>query len=94
MNINNIHDSLAGTRFMVQDLGPELDGREAWDTNLTHEFEHYLKRSGNRCVLTGKKRDDYRRWLRDPAAKPPRETKEERQVEANTRTQALNNFEL
>jgi hypothetical protein len=79
---------------MVIDPGPEVDGRKAWDTDLTHAFEHYLERSGNRSVLTGKKRDDYRRWLRDPAAKPQGEGKADRQADANTRTQALNHFEL
>jgi hypothetical protein len=79
---------------MFLDLGPEADGRQCWDTDLCHLYEHYIERSNNRSVLTGKKRADYRRWLANPSGDVEGETKEERQFDANTRTPALRHFEL
>ena len=94
MDINNHANSPAGTRFMVKDPGPEVDGREAWDKNLYYDYEHYLERLGNRSVLSGQKREDYRRWLRNPTSSLIGEGFQARQKDANTRTQALAHFEL
>jgi hypothetical protein len=53
-----------------------------------------LERSGNRSVLTGIKREDYRRWLRNPSGPLIGATAKAKARDANTRTQALRHFEL
>jgi hypothetical protein len=63
LDISRPTDSPAGTRFMVPTPSPKKDGRESWLSTIAAEYEHYLERSGNRSVLTGQKREDYRRWL-------------------------------
>jgi hypothetical protein len=94
LNVNKITDSPAGTRFMVPSPPPEVDGRECWPPNLHEEYSYYLERSLNRSVLTGLKREDHRRWLRNPSGKLQGETTQERAEDANKRTQILANFEL
>jgi len=94
LNISNLDNSPRGTRFMLPNPSLEANGRECWDINLCHAYKHYLERSNNQSVLYRKKRADYRRWLGNPKGPLEGETKEERQDDANTRTQALRYFEL
>jgi hypothetical protein len=94
LNINKITDSPAGTRFMLPEAAPEVDGREYWPNNLRADYEYYLERSGNKSVLRGQRREDCRRWLRNPSGKLQRETLKEKAADANIRTHVLANFEL
>jgi hypothetical protein len=94
LDITNLDNSPRGTRFMLPDPGPEADGREYWDTDLCHKYEHYIERSNNRLVLFGKKRADYRRWLSNQSGPLEGNTRKERQFDANTRIQAIRHFEL
>ena len=50
LDISNLDNSPRGTRFMLPDPGPEANGRECWDNDLCHAYEHYLERSNNRSV--------------------------------------------
>ena len=52
-------NSLARTQFIVLTSAPEKDGRETWPSTIEKEYEYYLKRLGNRSVLTGQKRGGY-----------------------------------
>jgi len=72
----------------------EADGRHCWPEGCYLEYDHYIERSGNRSVLTGVKREAYRRWLRNPSAKPVGDTPKEKADDRNTRTQCLKFFEL
>ena len=94
LDITNINNSPRGTRFILPDPGPEVNGREYWDTDLYYAYEYHLERSDNRGVLFGKKRADYHRWLNNPSGPYKGETKEERQFDRNTRIQTLGYFEL
>jgi hypothetical protein len=92
LDISRPDESLIGTRFMVPIPSLEKDGRESWPITIEAEYEYYLERSGNRSVLTGQKREDYRRWLRNPNGRPIGETTEERRADQNTRTQGKHCF--
>jgi hypothetical protein len=87
-------DSPAGTRFMLPEAAPEVDGRECWPENLRAEYEYYLERSGNRSILTGQRREIHRRWLRNPSGTLQGLTPKEKAADANNRTHTLANFEL
>ena len=67
-----------GTQFMLPEPPQEVDGRECWDKNLVAKYEDYLRDSGNRGVLTGRKRFDYRHWLQNPTSLVRGDTREER----------------
>ena len=87
LDISRPTDSTARTRFIVLTPAPEKDGCEAWPTTVEKEYKYYLERSGNRSVLTGQKREDYQRQLRNSSGKPLGETAIDRQTDQNTRTQ-------
>jgi len=54
---------------MCPQAPPEANGRQCWPPGTAEEYLKYLERSGNRSVLTGIKREDYRRWLTNPSSK-------------------------
>ena len=59
LDISRPTDSPAGTRFIVLIPTPKKDDREFWPSTIEKEYRYYLERSGNRSVLTGRKREDY-----------------------------------
>ena len=94
LNISRFTNSLRGTRFMLPNPRLEANSRECWDIDLRELYDYYLERSGNRSVLTVDKREDYRRWLRNPSGPLVGATAKAKARDANTRTQALRHFEL
>jgi hypothetical protein len=94
LSVNKLTNSPAGTRFMLPEAASEVDGRECWPESLRAEYEHYLERSGNRSILTGQRREDHRRWLKNPSEKLQGNIPKEKATDANVRTHTLNNFEL
>ena len=96
LSLANIEVSLRGTAFMlpIPDTEPELEGRECWAVSFKDDFTYYLKRSGNRSVLTGLKRETYRYWLKNPSGPLYRDISAERHKDANKRHFILAHFEL
>jgi hypothetical protein len=74
LNLSTPNDSPTSTRFMISSPPPEKDGRQCWPNNLHQEYKYYLKRLGNRSVLTREKRKHHRFWLINPKAKLRGET--------------------
>jgi hypothetical protein len=59
LSLVNMDVSPYGTVFMLPlpDAEPELEGRLCWPASFKDDYTYYLKRSGNRSVLTGLKRE-------------------------------------
>jgi hypothetical protein len=55
LSLTNIDVSPRGTAFMlpIPNTKPELEGRQCWPVSFKDDYIYYLKRSGNRSVLTG-----------------------------------------
>jgi hypothetical protein len=62
LSLNYMENSLRGTRFLlpIPNTEPELEGRQCWPVSYEDDYIYYLKRSGNRSVLTGLKRETCR----------------------------------
>ena len=96
LSFDHIENSPRGTRFLlpIPNTKPELEGRGCWPVNFKDDFTFYLKRSKNRSILIGIKREDYRYWLRNPSGQLRRDTATLRASNANKRHYILAHFKL
>jgi hypothetical protein len=96
LSLVNMDVSPYGTVFMLPlpDAEPELEGRLCWPASFKDDYTYYLKRSGNRSVLTGLKRETCRYWLKNPSGPLYRDTPAKRHEDANKRHFILAYFEL
>ena len=61
LSLDHMENSPRGTRFLlpIPNTKPELEGHRCWPVDFKDDFTFYLKRSKNRSILTGIKREDY-----------------------------------
>ena len=59
LSLNYIENSPYSTRFLlpIPNTKLELEGRQCWPVSYKDDYTYYLKRSGNRSVLTGLKQE-------------------------------------
>jgi hypothetical protein len=67
LSVNKLTNSPAGTRFILPKAVLKVNKRECWPESLRAEYKYYLKRSGNKSILTGQRHKDYCRWLKNPS---------------------------
>jgi hypothetical protein len=79
---------------MLPEAASEVNRRECWPENLYTKYEYYLKRSGNKSILTGQRQEIHRRWLRNLFRTLQGLTPKKKAANVNNCTHTLVNFKL
>ena len=96
LSLNHMENSPHSTRFLlpISNAEPELEGRQCWPVSYKDDYTYYLKRSGNRSVLTGLKRETCQYWLKNPSGPLRGDSSTEHQKDTNKRNFIIAHFKL